>query len=59
MGGKISPATSAVPYIKMQFDIGRKIGLSGTPGIILPNGQLLAGYVPASELIKILDKTAE
>jgi len=58
-GGKISPATSVVPYIKMQFDAGRKIGLSGTPGIILPNGQLLAGYVPANELIKILDKMAE
>ncbi|WP_392552481.1 bifunctional protein-disulfide isomerase/oxidoreductase DsbC [Orbus wheelerorum] len=58
-GGKISPATSMVPYVQMQFDAGRKIGLSGTPGIVLPNGQLLAGYVPASELIKILDKTAK
>lgn len=55
-GGKISSASSMVPYVKMQFEIGRKIGLSGTPAIILPNGELLAGYVPADKLLEILQK---
>lgn len=58
-GGKISPATSLVPYVQMQFDAGRQIGLTGTPGIVLPNGQLLSGYVPANELLKVLEKTAK
>lgn len=58
-GGKISPASSMVPYVQMQFNVGRKLGISGTPAIILPNGQLLSGYVPANELIKILDRNSK
>lgn len=56
-GGKISPAASMVPFVEMQFDIGRQLGISGTPAMVLPNGQLLAGYVPAEQLIKILNKS--
>lgn len=55
-GKSISPANSMVPYVQMQFDVGRQIGFSGTPAIILPTGQLLAGYVPPEELIKILEQ---
>lgn len=54
-GGKISEATSTTSSVKSQFEVGRKIGLTGTPAIILPNGELLAGYVPANELLKILE----
>lgn len=55
--GKITPATSMVPYVKMQYEVGHKLGLSGTPAIILPNGELLAGYVPADKLLEILEQT--
>lgn len=58
-GGKISPASSMVPYVQMQFNVGRKLGISGTPAIILPNGQLLSGYVPANELINILNRNSK
>lgn len=55
-GKKISPATSMVPYVTQQFDVGRSLGISGTPAIVLPDGQLVSGYVPADKLIEILDK---
>ncbi|XKM13190.1 bifunctional protein-disulfide isomerase/oxidoreductase DsbC [Orbaceae bacterium ac157xtp] len=54
--GKITSASSMVPYVKMQYDVGRQLGLTGTPAIILPNGQLLAGYVPADKLLEILNE---
>lgn len=55
-GGKISPASSVVPYVQMQFDVGRQIGITGTPAIITSNGQLLSGYVPADKLITLLEQ---
>ena len=36
------------------FELGRKIGIRGTPAIFLPDGRLLEGYVPANQLIKII-----
>lgn len=56
-GQTISPANSTIPYVQTQFDIGRKLGISGTPAIVLSNGQMVAGYVPPEELKSILDKT--
>lgn len=37
----------------------RKFGLNGTPGIILENGDLIGGYLPAQVLSKRLDKISE
>ncbi|QYN45255.1 MULTISPECIES: bifunctional protein-disulfide isomerase/oxidoreductase DsbC [unclassified Gilliamella] len=56
-GEAITPAASKVPYVTQQFNVGRQLGISGTPSIVLPNGQLVAGYVPADKLIEILKKT--
>ncbi len=40
--------------VAKQFDIGRKAGLSGTPAIVLEDGQLLPGYLPAERLAQTL-----
>lgn len=40
--------------IKEEFEFGQQIGVSGTPAIILENGDLLPGYKPAADLEKIL-----
>ncbi|NUF28496.1 bifunctional protein-disulfide isomerase/oxidoreductase DsbC [Gilliamella sp. ESL0254] len=55
-GNTIPKANSMVPYVTQQFNIGRKIGINGTPAIILPDGELVSGYVPADKLIETLDK---
>ncbi|MFK8053227.1 MAG: DsbC family protein [Woeseiaceae bacterium] len=36
--------------IARQFEVGLSVGLGGTPAIVLPNGDLISGYVPAKEL---------
>lgn len=57
-GDAISPANSMVPYVSQQFNIGKQLGISGTPAIVLPSGQLISGYVPADKLIEILNKNS-
>jgi len=42
--------------IKQHLAIAREIGIRGTPAIILESGELLPGYVEASELIKEISK---
>jgi len=36
------------------YNLGKKLGVQGTPAIILENGEILPGYVPPEKLIKIL-----
>lgn len=57
-GGRISPTNSMVPFVKNQYQVGHQLGISGTPAIILADGQLVSGYVPPEELKKMLDQNA-
>lgn len=57
-GGRISPANSMVPFVKNHYQVGRQLGISGTPAIILADGQLVSGYVPPEDLKKMLDQNA-
>ena len=41
--------------IQSQYEIGRRLGVSGTPALFLESGDMLPGYVPPNRLIKILD----
>lgn len=34
--------------------LGKEFGLNGTPTIVLPNGSVIPGYVPADSLVKVL-----
>lgn len=40
--------------IKQQYELGGTFGINGTPAIILDDGQMLPGYVPADTLVKKL-----
>lgn len=42
--------------IEAEFNFGRKIGVSGTPAIILDNGFMLPGYKDPKSLLAILDQ---
>lgn len=46
-------ATCANP-VKAQFDLGVKLGVSGTPTIVAEDGRLLGGYLAPDELLKAL-----
>lgn len=40
--------------VEEQYQLGISFGITGTPNIILENGQMIGGYVPAAELIKLI-----
>ena len=41
--------------VKDQYELGGMMGVSGTPALILDNGEMLPGYVPAKRLAQALD----
>ena len=42
--------------VQRHWDLGRKLGVEGTPGVLLPSGELLPGYVPPLELAEHLNR---
>ncbi len=42
------------PVSKM-YDIGSSLGINGTPALFLPNGEMIAGYQPAAQLLATLE----
>lgn len=41
--------------VPAQFDLGRKIGLSGTPALVFEDGNLIGGYVEPARLAEMLE----
>ena len=50
---KVAETKCANP-IKDQFELGQKIGVTGTPAIVLSSGELIPGYRPAKALISMI-----
>lgn len=42
--------------VRAQFEVGRRLGVTGTPALFLESGQLLPGYIPPMRLKQILDE---
>ncbi len=53
--GKDIPAKSCSNPIAKQYNLGRQLGVTGTPALVMPNGELFPGYAPAEKLVKYLD----
>jgi thiol:disulfide interchange protein DsbC len=43
--------------VEAEFNIGRQLGVSGTPALFMESGQMLPGYVPPERLKAILDES--
>ncbi len=54
-GGDVDPKTCDNPLDK-QMDAARKLGVRGTPAIILEDGEMLPGYIPVKKLVTELRK---
>ncbi|MCP4696654.1 MAG: DsbC family protein [Gammaproteobacteria bacterium] len=54
--GKSIPSATCKTPIMEQYELGRRMGVNGTPALLLPNGRLLPGYSPPAKLIEFLDK---
>ncbi|HZX79180.1 DsbC family protein [Lysobacter sp.] len=52
------PARSCKTSVNMQYDIGQRVGLTGTPMILTREGVQVGGYVPPAALRETLDKLA-
>lgn len=52
---KVKPATCANP-VSEQFELGLKLGVTGTPSIIGPDGRVLGGYLTPAQLLAALEK---
>jgi thiol:disulfide interchange protein DsbC len=54
-GGKV--AANACPNpVAAQFELGQAVGVTGTPAVYTGAGEQIGGYVPATELIKMLQE---
>lgn len=54
-GGELEKATCDNP-IDLHLKISRELGVRGTPAIILEDGSMLPGYVPAKKLVAELNR---
>jgi thiol:disulfide interchange protein DsbC len=41
--------------VKAEYELGRRVGVNGTPSIVLEDGSMLPGYVPPRKLSHMLD----
>lgn len=55
--GKTPKSTNCPNPVKDEFDLGVKLGVTGTPTIIAEDGTLLGGYVTPEQMLRLLNKT--
>ncbi len=53
--GKTLPRAQCDNPIQAHMELGSVLGIKGTPAIVLDDGELFPGYVPAAKLAKVLD----
>lgn len=56
--GKALPKADCTNPVTRDYDLGRRIGLDGTPAIYAPDGTQLGGYVAPAEMLARLDEIA-
>ena len=55
LGLEVAADKCADPVVE-QFQLGRLVGVSGTPAIVTSDGRLLPGYLPAADLLARLEQ---
>lgn len=53
-GQSIASAADCDNPVAGQYDLGKALGVQGTPAIVLPNGQMVPGFVPPERLSAML-----
>lgn len=57
-GDKIEQRECENPVLD-HYTLGRKLGVTGTPALVLESGRMLPGYIPAERLRTMLDELAK
>jgi thiol:disulfide interchange protein DsbC len=55
LGGEIPEVPACSTPVEAQYELGRRIGVRGTPAIFSYPGELIGGYLPPATLAKVLD----
>ena len=55
-GDRAVPMRNCTNPVNMQYAAGQRMGLTGTPMILTPDGQMLGGYLPPEQLQQRLDQ---
>jgi thiol:disulfide interchange protein DsbC len=55
--GETLPKAECSNPVTTHMNLGELLGIQGTPAIVLDNGELLPGYVPANRLAQVLDSS--
>lgn len=53
------PSRSCKSPVDMEYDIGQRVGLTGTPMVVAEDGTQLGGYVPPARLRQLLDEKSK
>ena len=53
-GGEIKDNLCSTNPVENHFNLGRSIGVQGTPSIVTQEGKMIPGYLPPEELLNIL-----
>ena len=53
--GENVPNVTCDNPVKEEYELGQLIGVRGTPAIVMEDGAMLPGYVPAARLVKALE----
>ncbi|MBB5877116.1 MULTISPECIES: DsbC family protein [Xanthomonas] len=56
--GKVPGATNCKNPVTMQYNLGQRLGVNGTPAIFAPDGTQIGGYLPPAKMREALDKRA-
>lgn len=54
--GEVIPVKQCESPVQKQFELGAMAGVQGTPSLILEDGTLIPGYLPADKLLEILNR---
>jgi thiol:disulfide interchange protein DsbC len=54
--GKTPKAATCTNPVKDEFELGLKLGVTGTPTIVADDGRVVGGYVTPDQLIQALQK---
>ena len=56
-GEELKGGTDCANPVQEHFELGQMIGVRGTPALVLDDGEMLPGYIPAGKLSKALDES--
>lgn len=56
-GGFVRKQRCDSSSVERHYDLGRDIGLTGTPALVTPDGRMIPGYVPPGRLAAMLNET--